>query len=668
MTITGLIAASSVTLLIFLAALGLGWCIFHLLGLRERQPVYLWLAATCGVGTLSVGTLLLGMIGLLYRSVFLVILLPLAGYGVLLLLRTPWDWQRLRQLLLWEGDGWLVRTCAYLLLFMSAGTLLWITLTHALMPPHEWDEVAYHLTIPQLYVAAHRIIYVPFIVTSNWPLNNEMLFGIALLFNADQATHLIMLAMTLMILPGMLFMARHSFADRTALIALALFLTVPLVKRLAGTGLIDVALGLYVLAAVVALDFWISERRWPWLALCGVMGGFAAGSKLTGGGFPILLGLLVIINEGRQRPIRLPVIVRHGLVYGCAGLLVAGPWYARSFILTGNPIWPFAFHVFGGRDWDALGDEYHMQLLLATWTPAISRDLAGFLTTAGYLVGNPSVLGGYHGGLGIVLPLGALCGVVLIRSAPRFFGQSLFVCGGFYLLWFSFSSLQVRYLLPIAPLLALVTAAIIGGSINQARWPAVRALLCIGLLLLVAHEMPWFKPGERQLFLDRLPYLRGHIARDTWLEQQIDVMPLFTYANTNLPPDARILLLPYENRTYYLDRDYIWGHPISQRIIPFEQFESVEALAATLRQMGITHVIENPKWTYEDLRYWEQIDMLMQALREECGQPLYQYGVGVVYALGPCQPATGAGGTSVGEEPHDVSHTSDPRRGFHYDR
>jgi hypothetical protein len=636
MTIMGVAYDSLVTLMLFLAAFSLGWQTLYAFQIRAQQCIYLWLAATCGLGVLSVGTLLLGLLGLLYQWLFIAILIPLALYGALLLIRIDWR-EKFHRRLRGKQYNWLFRISAYLLIGISIGTLLWITLTHALMPPHEWDEIAYHLTLPRLYVEAHRVIYVPFIVTSNWPLNNEMLFGIALLFNADRATHLIMLTMALMIPAGLILLAHRIFDNRVGVIAATLFLAVPLVKRLAGTGLIDVALGLYVLAALVALHFWMTERRWPWLALCGMFCGFAAGSKLTGGGFPILLGLLIIIDEIRRRPWRIDLLLRHGTLFGVAGLLVAGPWYARSFILTGNPLWPFAFHIFGGRDWDALGDEYHMQLLLDVWTPGISRDLGGLLTTSRHLIHDPAILGGYHAGIGAILPIGALCGMALIGVAPRFLRQSLFVCGGFYLLWFSFASLQVRYLLPIVPLLALITAYVIVWSMDRLPWKALRAIVLIGVLVLVARESPWLKPDERQLFIARLPYLRGQVSWDTWIDQQIDSMPLFRYANTHLPADARILLLPYENRTYYLEREYIWGHPISQRIIPFEQFDNVEELAATLRHMGITHVIEHPAWMFTNLRYWERIFHLMQALREECGQPVYQQGDSVLYELQPCQ-------------------------------
>lgn len=652
MTLADFVSASSITLLIFLAALGLGWGTFYLLGIRQQRRTYLWLATTCGLGEVSVSTLFLGMNGLLYRSVFIVFLVPLALYGLLLLFRGRWRWAELRQLLVWDGYAWLFRISAYLLLILSASSVLWILLTHALMPPHEWDEVAYHMTLPKLYVQAHRIIYVPFIVHSNWPLNNEMLFVPGLMFGSDIAPHLVMLSMAIWTAGGLLSVGRYAWDDRIGIVAVALFLTVPVVKRLAGIGFIDVAMGLYVLAAMVALHLWQEERRWPWIVICGACCGFVAGSKLTGAGVAIVIGLLFLIGELRHRPLEPRRLLLHSSLIVIAGLLMVGPWYVRSFLFTGNPIWPFAYDLLGGRNWDALGDEYHTGSLLNLWAAEIKKTPMGLVQSFVLLLRQPAELGGYAGGIGMVLPIGTVCALPLLwQRPPRMLGQFLFVGIGFYLTWFLIGSHQIRFLLPVVPLYALLAAYAFVWMYEQLPQFPLRLGLLLLLCGLVLRAWPWMIPGERELQAERFAYVRGTLSRDAWLDQEIDSLPLFRYANSSLPADARILLLPYENRTYYLDRDYIWGHPISQRIIPFEQFQNAEELAAMLQQMGITHVIENPRWMYDGLRYWEQINFLIQSLREECGQPLYQHGAGVVYALGPCQSPPGPSAQEAGEAP-----------------
>ncbi len=635
MTLSAFVQAHLVALYILLAGLGLGGGALRLLRLPSQGMERLWLAWVGGLGILSVSTLLLGMVGLLYTWLFAVLLLPCALGGMWLLarsgiVRAARDW------LAWKHVGWF-RVMAYLLLALSFGSVLWIWLTHALMPPHEWDEVAYHLTLAKLYVDAHRIIYVPFIVHSNWPMNSEMLFSIALLFGSDLAPHLLILSTALLAAWGLLIVGRRWFDDRVGIVAAALFLAVPLVKRLAGTGLIDVAMGMYVLAALVVFEHWRTSQRRTWLVLCGVLCGFAAGSKIMGGAFPLLFGLLVLAVVLRQRPHNFKAALGYGTLFGATGLLVVGPWYLRSWLFTGNPIYPFAFSIFGGRNWDALGDEYHTNSLFQIWALQIPHTPLGLLQSFWYMITQPEKLGDYRGGIGVIGPVGAVCAALLAWRGPRMLHWALLVSGGFYLLWFAFVSPQLRFLLPIVPLLVLAAAYAFVWVYSHVRVHTVQFALSGMFILLLVQQWPWVDTGERGLLASHWPYITGQMSREAWLDTQIDSMPLFRYANTELPEDARILLLPYENRSYYLDRSYIWGHPISQRIIRFEQFDNASELEARLEQLGINYVIDNPAWSYDGTRYWNHDRTLMLQLRDACGQTLLKQGDAELYKLKPCE-------------------------------
>jgi hypothetical protein len=135
----------------------------------------------------------------------------------------------------------------------------------------------------------------------------------------------------------------------------------------------------------------------------------------------------------------------------------------------------------------------------------------------------------------------------------------------------------------------------------------------------------------------RWPYASGQRSRDDFLDAHIKAMPAFRYINAELPPDGAVLLLPYESRGYYLDRDYVWGHPISQRIIPFEQYDDPRLLAQDLRSMGITHILENPEWLFDKLRHWEHDRALMLALESECGEVEATWNDITLYQLVQCR-------------------------------
>lgn len=652
MTAMTLLWGLTVAALIQLAGLGLGSLALRPLRLGEPGLLGLWLRAAAGLGLLAVLTMLLGMAGLLLQAILIPLVLGLAAAGLWALrggllahraARRPWAP---------ETGGWPVKAMLALLLALGATSWLWVLLTHSLAPPIDWDVLAYHMDLPKRYVDAGRLTYVPDNPSSNWPLNIEMLFTLALSFGSEIAANLTTLALVGLAAGGLLLVGRRLLDDRAGAIAVALFLTVPTVKRLGGVAMVDAAMGLFVLGAAYSFERWLHGRRPGWLALCALFCGVVAGSKLTGAGFAILYFLLLLWEEGRRlwagrvRGVDWDGLARSMLIYGLVGVALVGPWYARSVINTGNPVFPFAYGVFGGRNWDALGDEYHTQMMDSVFTAEIPKNLVGLTRTYYFMIFEPGKLGGYRGHLGVIITLGLLAGLATLPWATRFIRHSLFVAVGFWLMWFFLTSHQARFVLPLAPLLALITASVIVRALDALRRPALQAALLALLALAMLPEWPWYHGGERALFLSRAPYLTGAQSRQAFLDANVDAMPLFRYVDEALPPDARVLLVPYESRGYYVERPYLWGHPIGQRIVRWEQFGSAEEALATLQGLGVTHVLENPRWLYTDLRYWERTRAMMLALQERCADPLFRDGgEGAVFVLAErCRPPT-AGGT-----------------------
>ncbi len=622
----------AVTLIILLAALGLGDLVINsVLVFQPNGQFRFWISQVIGLGGLSVITMVLGMVGLFITPVFVILTLALAIWGVI---RTYLTVKTITKPKL-SLNKW-----SYLLIgiiiFIITSSLIWSLLVHALMPPHEWDEIAYHLALAKSYIQAGRIYYMPSILTSNYPLNFSMLYSIALFWKADIAPHLINLAMTILIISGLVNLGKHFTDIHVGWIAATLFLTIPLTKRLVGTGLIDVAMGAYGLASLIVLEQWRIKKQRGWLVICGLVCGFIAGSKLTGAIFIILVGLLILWEHLATKKVQKRLVVKDFLAFGLAASIVVIPWYARSFIFTGNPVFPFVYSIFGGRNWDAIGDENLYRHAFTTFTPNIKRNFVGLVQTLRIMINNPNLLGGYHGGLGIIVPLGFLASLLSLRWAPRWVVANAFVCVFFFLSWFMFASLQLRYLLPIAPLMAWNFSYFTVWLVKQHHLRLVQIILSLILVYFVCVGWPWAKVEDRQIFLSRVPYLNGQMTREQWLETKIDVFPVFSYVNHHLPEESRLLLLPYENRGYYLNRSYFWGHPISQRVIKYETYQNPRSLARILSDMGFTHIIDNPNLVFTDISYWKHDRALMIALEEQCSEPIYQYNNITLYKLHQC--------------------------------
>ena len=105
----------------------------------------------------------------------------------------------------------------------------------------------------------------------------------------------------------------------------------------------------YLLAALFFLRDALGDGGMGTLALGGLAAGGALGTKPTGVVFvPVLLGLAalaVLLREGSNRR-----RVRDLAVVLLAPLVMAGYWYARTALLTGNPLYPLQVSALG-RVW-----------------------------------------------------------------------------------------------------------------------------------------------------------------------------------------------------------------------------------------------------------------------------------------------------------------------------
>ena len=195
----------------------------------------------------------------------------------------------------------------------------------------------------------------------------------------------------------------------------------------------------------------LRDRFAPWRL--GLAVGLAAATKYT---FLFAAPVLLLVMDA---PIKAGWKWRQWGIAVLTALLIAGPWYARNWLLTGNPLYPVDVNLFGHRLFTGLFDARRSERL-STW-PAIKAALIfGFHAP-------PPIL------LAILLTgwLAAMIG--LARQAVRnplirvcLFGLPL--CLAIFLIRSPYS--EVRFLFP-----ALVPSFIAVGLAIQRwlRWPAV---------------------------------------------------------------------------------------------------------------------------------------------------------------------------------------------------
>lgn len=481
------------------------------------------------------------------------------------------------------AEGWVRRV-----LYALAAALGLLSLILCALPPdgNEWDALAYHFAFPKLYLQAGRMVEIPFMHQSYFPPLQDMLYLWGLSGTEGEA-----IAKTLHWAVGMLtvlgvvgFLQRRGVSGAWGAV---LLLGAPAFLWQMFSAYADLATALYASLGLFALAYGVQEssRRWLWLS--GALMGFALATKYTAlltAGLWGLIGLVWLVRTRQSRLV--PVLLGAGLLAGAIG----APWYLRNYLWTGNPVYPFAYEIFGGKNWSqAQADAYRndqlqfglgrdpAQLLLLPWN--LSANPAPFADPIGARVGERVFLLPTLGVSVLAQPSVWLSGGLAQGTGYLLAFAGLHTVGWFYLMQ------QIRYWLLLLPVLAAGGLASIGSA---ARW--VR-LSYASLLALQAGFTLWLMAS---VYLPVLPLaLRD---RDAYLERRLQIYPAVRFLNEQTPTDAGVILLD-ETRGYYLQRRYLWGNAGHHRLIPYETMQTGEQLAQWLAVNGYRYLLINRQFT-----------------------------------------------------------------------
>ena len=289
-----------------------------------------------GLGVLILLLFALGVLGLLSLT-------PMLGCIGLLLLWSLW------RLDVWAWLGGL-RT---LRLGVNLGKLLLLAAVLALLtpialapltPPYDSDEIRYHLPyalhfVEQGAIAPDLHLRYPF-----YTLNINLLYSFALLVGDDVTTHYMHFMLGLLAALNLYALAQRLGNAVIAFSSALLFLTLPIVVRLAASAYIDLGLACFVFAAIVCLSHCRNKEGLPLTLCAGFLFGIALGSKYLALAYvPIMLGW-AYFHARSWRP---------ALLFISVALAVGLPWYLYNAVHTGNPFSPFAGQVFGYWPWRA---------------------------------------------------------------------------------------------------------------------------------------------------------------------------------------------------------------------------------------------------------------------------------------------------------------------------
>jgi len=161
-----------------------------------------------------------------------------------------------------------------------------------------------------------------------------------------------------------------------------------------------------------------------------------------------------------------------------------------------------------------------------------------------------------------------------------------------FFFWAS-SAQQIRYLIPLFPLLALVVGAIL--TRYRSRKKIFGLLLCI-----VAGSLAFngYHIARGFIKINPLRVAVGLESRDHFLSRTLPPYTMYRFVNQALPPDARIFLIYIKNYTFLCDRDcyadaMFEAHTL-QKILREEA--SPDRVRNRLKAEGFTHILYDERY------------------------------------------------------------------------
>ena len=400
-----------------------------------------------GVGALAYILLGLGLIGYLNTGVIAVLIIGLSWLLAPELSKLVKDLLELglRAYRVWQAAGTTGKVAA--LVAVAIGVL---TFVNALSPPWDYDGLMYHLVGPKLFLDAQRVFPHPDNWYVNGPFTVEMLFTVGMSFGDDVFPKLVHYSMGLLFLGATYSIASRWLSQKTALLSVAILLTVPILPVLASIAYIDLGWSPFEILGLGALLIWWRERSQRWLLLGGTMIGLAAGSKYLGlMGMAVLGGFVLFstLKLGWRKSLRA------GLSFGLTAAIVAAPWYVKNVIWFDNPIFPL---VFGGPGWDALRLELYSAYL---YSFGAGRGLIDYLLLPWNVYTRCEEFGTVMNRIDIPSMLFLI--LVLVWKWPNQIARALLLLAGARFVLWSLGSQQIRFLLPIYSALAIGAAYVI---------------------------------------------------------------------------------------------------------------------------------------------------------------------------------------------------------------
>ena len=451
----------------------------------------------------------------------------------------------------------------------------------SLGPNTFYDSLVYHTALPDLYLRLGRISPTPFSVYSGIPSGVEMLYLWLLpLDPSGSLCQTLHWSLGIFTAAAIIVMGKRISSLLDGLWAAAIFYSTPMVLIIGHKAGVELGSSFYLALALLSLILYDGGEIFSWLLLAGIFMGLDFGTKYQ----MILLlpaaAAFLIHRQGFSKG------WRAFLWTALTACVIAAPWGIKNIAFYGNPIYPFFDRFFSSASviepWGLASSAHarHIAYTFGSWT--------GFRDFAIHIWSYCS-----WGELDNLLsPVFLMMTPLLIFFYPRRSIQSLLIFTA--AMWIPMNALSglarfsIPALVPFSLSIACLLPTLPGPVRLIARYAAIVSFCLGGLAAYNLSGMSEYwqalkSPADAAQYLaeERSGYPNPPYAAFQW-------------ANTHLPPKAKVLLIGDE-RPFYLERNRLSASLYVRQPLLFfiETSSSSTELYQKFLREGITHVLIN---------------------------------------------------------------------------
>ncbi len=435
-----------------------------------------------------------------------------------------------------------------------------IVLPITLHPPIAWDSIEYHLPIVKMLVDTHYLAYNQYLREDFLPQGAELIYAVLYLYTRSGiAVQVFNAYLFIVLMLAVSTTAKRLLGKTGEVIALSLMAGLPLALLMASIAYTDMYLALICFVALMASLIWLQEDRKSSLVIAALLFGGSISIKETAGIYwaaTILVSLVSIKDLLRKGGYRKTFIAHVTIV-----LAVAAPWFIRNWIITGNPVYPFATSILGNT---------------GPWTASeIMGQLQNYtLGHVGGILTSPNVIGQIitnvypTEGLPSPLSLALFVGIGASIFSSTIWKPSTFrmiLATSLYVLVISYDTIDLRYLYSAIPALVIVStvgyvllikllirfikwiASILDDHLEYPRVPHYMATILLCVLCIA--------PGIQysQSIVNGEGIVLGKANSDAFLTAQLPAYSAFQYLNERFGHSYSVYAIHQENMRYYCD-------------------------------------------------------------------------------------------------------------------